>query len=160
LIGPLNAWVALLELIISLGLGAVGGYYCYKYDIVGFIILGAWLGATTTILFQNIVIRAIATGLLIYRLWEPAKTIGIILGSCIFLIPILYTYVLVDVYMFWACFVVMAVVGSVIAYLLRNTLVNIGTSFLGAYLVISVLIITNVEELIGNFITLWKLYEH
>lgn len=91
--GQVAEWLVWLELMISIALGTALGYFLSKIDIVGFIILGAWFGATTTFLFQNIIIRAIVSAALVWKLWEKAKYPGIALGSCLLIIPILFTYV-------------------------------------------------------------------
>ena len=90
-------WLLWVEFIVSLGLGTGCAYLLSKFDAIGFVLLGAWFGATTTVLFQNIFLRAIVSGLLVYKMWDTTKNEGIALGSSLFLVPILFTYIVVNV---------------------------------------------------------------
>lgn len=95
--GEVAAWLLWIEFAVSLALGAGVGYFLAEYDTIGFILLGAWFGATTTVLFQNIFLRAVVSGLLVLKMWFTARNEGIALGASLFLIPIVFTYIAVNV---------------------------------------------------------------
>lgn len=96
--GSVATWLLWIEFLLSIGLGTGAAYLLSKFDAIGFVLLGAWFGATTTVLFQNIVLRFIVSGLLVFKMWfTERKKEGIVLGSALFLVPILFTYVFVNV---------------------------------------------------------------
>jgi len=152
---PFNTpeWLLWFIMIISLGMGFLAAYFSAKYNAVGFVLLGVWLGATFTIVFENIIIRTLVAAFLIYRVWFTDRIKGIILGVGLAAIPCIYIY-FPNEYTLWFCLIGTSSLCGGIAYFLKDLLTTIATAFIGAYLTVRGLAIA-----IGKFPNEYEIYK-
>jgi len=92
-------WSIWLIIILSVILGIGTGYITAKYQAVGFVLLGVWLGTSFTLVLENFVIRGAVAGFVLYRVWYKQRTIGIVLAAGLLIIPsisVIYTTVVIS----------------------------------------------------------------
>ena len=152
---PFNTpeWMLWFILMLSVGMGTGAAYMIARYKEAGFILLGAWLGASFTIVFENIIIRALVAGFLVYRVWKTERVKGIILAAGLLLIPTLYTFYANET-TFWICIIGTSALCGAIAYSLKDLLTTLATAFIGAYLSVRGLSIA-----IGKFPNEYEIYK-
>ncbi len=153
---PFNTpeWLLWFILILSAGMGISAAYFAARYQAAGFILLGTWLGASFTIVFENIVIRALVAGFLVWRVWyTKERTKGIILGVGLLGIPSIYVYY-ANTYTFWLCLIGTSALCGAIAYYVKDLLTTLATAFIGAYLSVRGLALA-----IGKFPNEYEIYQ-
>ena len=134
---PLNApvWGVGFALLLSVAFGVPAAYYAAKHQAAGFILLGAWMGASFTIVLQNFIVRACVSGLLLYTVRSAGFVKSIAYAAGLLFIPLIYTLFVNEV-TFWISFISTTLICGVIAYSVKELLITIATSFIGAYLVV------------------------
>ena len=146
-------WVLWLIFLISLTFGVFTAYMIARYQNAGFILLGVWFGASFTILFKNIIFRIVVAAFLIYKMWKKERVKSIILATGLLVIPSIYT-IWANEITFWVCLVATSALGGISAYFLKDLLVTITTSFIGAYLTIR-----GISIPLGGFPSEYEIYK-
>ncbi len=113
--------------------GIIVACFTARFDSVGFVLLGAWLGATSTIFLANIYARCAFAAFVVYKMWKKNIRMGLLVGAGLIVVPILYLYTFNTV-TFWLCMGAITVVCAFAAYAIKDLLVTVATSILGAYL--------------------------
>ncbi len=126
-------WLVGLVLFMSLALGVASAHFAAKYQTAGFVLLGAWLGASFTVIFEDFIHRALVCAFLMYKIWRNQLLKGAIITAGLLFIPLIYTLYVNEI-TFWISFVSTTALCGVIAYSVEDLLVIIATSFIGAYL--------------------------
>ncbi len=129
-----SLWVAFFA---SAGIGVTVACFSARYDWVGFVLLGAWLGATSTLFLASIYARIAFAAFVLYKMWGKNKVTGAIVAAGLVVIPMGYAYVFNEV-TFWLCFAAITLVCSYAAYAIKDLLITIATSLLGSYLAVRV----------------------
>ncbi len=86
-------WSLWLTFAVSAVVGIVVASLTARYDSVGFVLLGAWLGATSTIFLSNIYARCAFAAFVVYKMWKRNLVAGILTGVALVVIPMGYFYV-------------------------------------------------------------------
>jgi hypothetical protein len=146
-------WVLWLILIISVVFGVIAAFMVAKYQAAGFVLLGAWFGASFTIVFKNIILRAIISAFLVYKMWKRERVKSIILAAGLLVIPTIYT-IWANEITFWVSLVGTCILCGVSAYFLKDLLVTLTTSFIGAYFIVRGLSIP-----IGGYPNEYEIYQ-
>ena len=146
-------WVLWVILVISLTFGVIAAFMVAKYQAAGFVLLGAWFGASFTIVFKNIILRAVISAFLVYKMWKKERVKSIILAAGLLAIPTIYT-IWANEITFWVSLVGTCILCGVSAYFLKDLLVTLSTSFIGAYFVIRGLSIP-----IGGYPSEYEIYQ-
>ena len=136
---PFNAplWSLWLSFFGCVLVGAIVAGFTARFDWIGFILLGAWLGVTSTIFLSNIYARVAVAVFVLYKMWQKNLKMALIISACIIIIPFFYVYVFNEI-TFWICFIVIAIVYAYAAYVIKDLLNTIATSLLGSYLAVRV----------------------
>jgi len=136
---PFNVevWILWISFLGSTIVGMVVACFVAKHDWIGFVLLGAWLGATSTLFLSNIYARVVAGVFVGYKTWNQNRVMGLIAGAALIVIPFAYTYVFNEI-TFWICFAAITAVCAYSAFAIKDLLITIATSFLGSYLAVRV----------------------
>lgn len=146
-------WVLWMILVISLIFGVVAAFMIAKYQAAGFILLGAWFGASFTIVFTNIILRAVIAGFLVYKMWKKERAKSLVLGGGLLAIPMVYTIWPNEV-TFWVSLVGTCALCGASAYFLKDLLVTLTTAFIGAYI-----IVRGLSIVMGGFPNEYEIYQ-
>lgn len=151
---PLNSpeWSLWLVFFFSILIGVVTSFYGAKYDWVGFVVLGIWIGMTFTIVLDKIYIRAIICLALVYKLWRVNRVMGIILGVGMLVIPMIYSFFPNQITM-WVSFLGTAALCAIVAFYIQELLIELTTSLIGAYIAIR-----GLSLVLGGFPSEFELY--
>ena len=133
-------WTLWLAFFASAGIGMTVACFSAKYDTVGFVLLGAWLGATSTIFLSDIYARVAFAIFVVYKMWHKNLSMGLLVGAGLITIPIAYTYVFNEI-TFWLCFIAITAVCAYAAFAIKDLLITLATSLLGAYVAVRVFLL-------------------
>ena len=61
-----------------------------RFDTIGFVLLGAWFGATSSLILGNIIVRGAVAAFLLYKMWKVSLKLGLILAGGLVLIPLIH----------------------------------------------------------------------
>ena len=90
-------WSLWLTFAASVIVGVIVSCLTAKYDTVGFILLGAWLGATSTIFLANIYARLAFAAFVLYKMWRRSITVAASVALALIILPMLYTMIFNEV---------------------------------------------------------------
>ncbi len=91
---PFNSpdWALWFIMLISCAMGIGLGFVVARYQAAGFILLGVWLGASFTFIFESLIIRILVAAFLVYKVWNKKRKFGIVLAAGLVIIPSIYSF--------------------------------------------------------------------